>query len=375
MVSTVNFEEIAKKKIFKAINESKLTAWKILKEAFTDLKNRIGRVPYLYDFVSHHSIDPVVMVDGKTKSISNYYQFLLEMKEEVPPLTDYENKVLTMLSLEILNGKRKHEIILLDLLLRKQAVNYDEYLQHLCESNCLTNDETIASVKRIFDLSFFTQIDKKKYGDQPIIILNAENDFVFNETIQYSLKVKEYFKHLVTDVIQSGKEKSTLYQCDQPLTLYKKYSRKDACKLLNWNSDERATIFGYKTKYGTCPIFITYHKNDEVESSVDYGDELLNPEVLKWYTRSNRTLNSEEVQTIIHAEEKNIDVHVFVKKDDDEGNDFYYLGKAIPDKKTVQQDTMKDNDGKELPVVHMNMVMEQPIEYRLYHYIKNGTES
>ena len=29
------------------------------------------------------------------------------MKEEVPALTEYENKVLTMLSLEVLNGKRK----------------------------------------------------------------------------------------------------------------------------------------------------------------------------------------------------------------------------------------------------------------------------
>ena len=41
------------------------------------------------------------------------------MKEEVTGLSDYENKVLTMLSLEVLNGKRKHEIILLDLLLNQ----------------------------------------------------------------------------------------------------------------------------------------------------------------------------------------------------------------------------------------------------------------
>ena len=83
-VSTVNFEEIAKKQIFKAINNSKLTAMKIIKEAYVELKNRIGRVPYLYDFVSNHSIDPVVIVD----QYSNHYQFLLKMKEEVPVLSD-----------------------------------------------------------------------------------------------------------------------------------------------------------------------------------------------------------------------------------------------------------------------------------------------
>lgn len=41
-VSTINFEEIAKKHIFKAINESKLTSLKILKEAFVELKIKLG---------------------------------------------------------------------------------------------------------------------------------------------------------------------------------------------------------------------------------------------------------------------------------------------------------------------------------------------
>ena len=44
--------------------------------------------------------------------------------------------MLTMLSLEVLNGKRKHEMILLDLLLNQEEVKYDEYLNHLKESNC-----------------------------------------------------------------------------------------------------------------------------------------------------------------------------------------------------------------------------------------------
>ena len=177
---------------------------------------------------------------------------------------------------------------------------------------------------------------------------------------------------MVIDVIKSAAAKSKSYRSDQPLTLYEKYSRKDACRLLNWKNDESSTMYGYKTKYQTCPIFITYHKNDEVESSVAYGDELLNQEVLKWYTRSNRTLESEEVKKIIYAKENNIDIHIFVKKDDDEGSDFYYLGKATPDKKTVQQSVMKDKNEKEIPVVHMNMVMENGIDSKLYHYIISG---
>ncbi|PFR28569.1 NgoFVII family restriction endonuclease [Bacillus cereus] len=365
-VSTVNFEEIAKKQIFKAINSSNLTALKILKEAYVELKNRIGRIPYLYDFILNHSIDPTVLAEG----YSNYYQFLLKMKEEVPVLTDYENKVLTMLSLEVLNGKRKHEIILLELLLRQGKVSHDGYIKYLMESNCQTDGATIASVKRIFDLSFFTQNSKKKYGEEPIVTYSERKGYMFNDFICGSLKKNYYFKDMVIDIVRSAREKNKSYQCDKPLTLYAKYSRKDACKLLNWDHDEQSTMYGYKTKHHTCPIFITYHKKDEVESSVNYGDEFLNPEVLKWYTRSNRTLQSPEVQPIIEAEENNIDIHVFVKKDDGEGSDFYYLGKAMLDKKSVEQTEMEDKNGKELPVVTMNMVMENAVDNKVYSYIK-----
>lgn len=132
--------------------------------------------------------------------------------------------------------------------------------------------------------------------------------------------------------------------------MYEKYSRRDSCKLLNWNRDESSTIYGYKTKYQSCPIFITYHKKENLEASINYSEEFLDTEVLQWSTRSNRTLNSVEVKTIIEAEENAIEIHVFVKKDDGEGSDFYYLGKAKPDKSSVQQAVMQDQK----PVVHMN---------------------
>ncbi|MFK2825309.1 DEAD/DEAH box helicase [Bacillus sp. B190/17] len=369
-VSTVNFEEIAKKKIFQAINSSNLTAIKVLKEAFVELKNRIGRAPYLYDFVLHRSIDPVVIVERKSSPTRNYHQFLLKMKEDVPALTDYEDNVLAMLSLEILNGKRKHEALLIEMLLHKEKVASEEYTDYLLSSNCRADEDTIASVQRIFDLSFFTESERTSYGGEPIILLHEDNSYRLNETIRNSLSSNPYFEKLVIDVVQSAKEKSKMYTCSEPFTLYEKYTRKDACRLLNWENNEQSTIYGYKTKHGTCPIFITYHKDEEVESSVNYGDEFLSQDVLKWYTTNKRTLESREVQTIIQAEENNVDIHIFVKKDNDEGKGFYYLGKALPDKDSVEQTKMEDQSA----VVRMNMVMEHSIDSQLYHYIRNGTE-
>ncbi|WP_043932505.1 DUF3427 domain-containing protein [Bacillus sp. EB01] len=363
-VSTINFEEVAKKLIFKSISASNLTALKLLREAYIELKNRIGRVPYLYDFIVNHSIDPVVIAEEH----SNYHQFLLKLKEDVPTLSIYENSVLTMFSLEFLNGKRKHEIVLLDKLLRQGRVEREDFLRALEEADCTTDEATLSSLQRMFDLSFFTQSNQKKYGGLPIV--HFGDSVEFNSRILTSLETNPYFKRLIEDLIQTALAKSNKYSCEKPLTLYEKYTRKDACRLLNWMNDESSTIYGYKTKNGTCPIFVTYHKRDDIEASTNYSEGFISQEVLKWSTRSNRTLQSEEVKTIIHAKENEIDLHVFVKKDDDEGTDFYYLGKATPDHNHIEQDIMKDKNGKELPVVHMNLIMEQPIEYKLYQYIQ-----
>ncbi|GIO22199.1 DUF3427 domain-containing protein [Oceanobacillus sp. J11TS1] len=367
-VSSINFEEIAKKQIFKSINSSNLTSQKVLRDAYIELKNRLGRIPYLADFIHNHSIDPTVII-GK---FNTYYAFLMKMKEEIPVLNDYEQRVLAMFSRELLDGKRKHELILLKLLLEHGTLNKQEYIRTLEGNNCLTDNNVLESVDRIMDLSFFTQTDRKKYGDKAIIHLSEREIYAFNEEVQRSLQINRYFKSLIRDVVEAGMERSKKYKSNTLLTLNEKYTRKDACKLLNWHKDESSTMYGYKPKHQTCPIFVTYHKDNEVESSVDYGDEFINPDVFKWYTRSNRTLKSEEVQKIVHAQDKGSDIHLFVKKDDDEGSGFYYLGEAIPDKKTVEEDTMRDKNDKEIPVVHMNMLLENPVDYDLYRYITSA---
>ncbi|WP_284140507.1 DEAD/DEAH box helicase [Virgibacillus sp. LDC-1] len=369
-VSTINFEEIAKKQIFKSINASNLTAMKVFRDAYMELKNRLGRIPFLHDFITNHSLDPVVIAD----KFKNYYAFLLKMNENVSAIKAYENCVLTMYSSEVLDGKRKHELILIKMLLEQGTVTSKEYYQGLEEAGCIVDDQTIESVMRIFDLSFFTQTDQKKYGGKPIIEFPNDNTYSFNNEINQSLQTNPLFKDLIIDVVKSGFERNKKYSSGERLTRYEKYTRKDACKLLNWKNDESGTIFGYKPKYQTCPIFVTYHKNDEVEASVDYGDEFISPEVFKWYTRSKRTLASEEVKKIIYAEETNMTLQLFVKKDDDEGSGFYYLGNMLPDKDTVEQDKMLDKNGKQIPVVHMNMILDKPIDHKLYHYIVHGDD-
>lgn len=363
-VSTINFEEIARDRIFKSISETNLTHVRVIREAYQSLKNKIGRIPNLIDFIEHYSIDPIVILE----KYKTYPHFLHAMKEEVNLSEKYQLQVLEMLSNEIANGKRGHEIILLDLLYNEKKISCARFKEALIAGGYSKNKHTIDSVKRVLNLEFFTNPYQNKYGARPLVV--EEDGFIqFNNQLEHYLEVDQQFNAWIKDLIFVGKSKCEKFDRNNHLTLYKKYSRKEVCKLLEWESDESSTMFGYKTKHGTCPIFITYDKEHNIESSVNYGDELISDHVLHWFTRSNRTLKSTEVQKIINAEQNNIDLHIFVKKDNDEGRDFYYLGKAHPDQDSILEDEMDNGKGKMLPVVRMNLNMENTIEHRLFHYL------
>ncbi len=183
----------------------------------------------------------------------------------------------------------------------------------------------------------------------------------------------EWFIQLFNDVLTASLARGQRYDQTKPLTRLEKYTRKDACRLLNWEKEEQSTIYGYKIKHQTCPIFVTYHKGEDVEASVNYGDTFINPEVFHWYTRSRRTTKSEEVQKIIKSREKNIDIHLFVKKDDDEGGDFYYLGEVTPNLDSVKDTTMLHQDGQELSVVTMNLLLQESVDQQIYDYLHEQT--
>lgn len=151
------------------------------------------------------------------------------------------------------------------------------------------------------------------------------------------------------------------------LVLYEKYSRKDVCRILNWEKDESATIFGYRIKHNTCPIFVTYNKDAEaIASSTYYPDGFINQGMFKWATRNRVTIEHHEAQQIINYKENNLLIPLFVKKSDGEGTDFYYMGTVKPN--YWEEETIKNDKGKVLPIVHFYFDMDKSVRSDVYEY-------
>jgi phage repressor protein C with HTH and peptisase S24 domain len=153
--------------------------------------------------------------------------------------------------------------------------------------------------------------------------------------------------------------------------LYRKYSRKDVFRILNVSENPVAqNVGGYLVSSDNkhCPIFVNYHKEDHISESTKYEDEFVNNKEFDWMSKSNRTLNSNDVQSIL-GQNGPIRLPLFIKKNNDEGMDFYYMGEVKPEQKLVVQTTLSNDKGKKLPVVKIRFNLADPVTSIMYNYL------
>lgn len=361
-VSTIYFERVAKEKIFDSICQAKFDSMRNLRTVYNEMKKRVGRIPLLQDFIKFNSIDPVIL-SNKEK---NYANFLIKMGEQIN-ISDYENKILSFLDVELLNGKRRHELILLDLLINNSEISMEKFDEALIKNHCLNNQEIIESVKRILSLSFYNENaspSRKDYGGKAIVEYNDKNNqYVLNSEIQYSLKKNKDFRQLWIDGIRTGLSRSQRYDSDKLFTIGKKYTRKDVMRQSNNITNVTAQNIGgyyFNDKYGM--IFVTYKKSMNISKSIQYEDRFLSDRILHYYSKNNRKLTSKEVQKFFTDKYRLL---LFMKKSDaDDNKDFYYLGTCSYIDSSARQE---NQDGK--PIISMNLRLDNRVNYHLYHLL------
>ena len=365
-VSTINFSQIASAQILASLDKIKLDSIKELRQSYQELAQKIGRPPLLFDFYRYGSTSPMVFANNH--SLEHYGGFLIKMGEPVK-LSRYESAVLSFVTKELLNGKRPHELILLQLLLEKDQVSQEEFEQALHDYGAYVNEKVLTSVEDILSLSFFDikqgkTTKKEQYGGQPLIVKIDLFDYSLAPILAQSLNQNNTFKKLFVDVIKTGLAMNQDYDNHKQFTLYQQYDRKDACRLLNWPLDVSAPMYGYRVDEHETPIFITYQKDSTKKRNALYHNTLEDGRCLRWYTRSPRHLESDEVQRLLNTPQMKL--LLFVKKSDAIGKQFYYLGQV-----DIQKDTVKEEllGPKKKAAVGMNLLLEKPLSTKMYELL------
>lgn len=370
-VSTINFEEIAREQIYSSINQVAVDSMIELKKSYELLKNRLGRIPYLRDFEEQQTLDPVLIANKR----HNYYEFLAAIKESEGELSKEASGYLTFATRELLPGIRRHELILMLKLINEPNKQFTVagLKQFFLECGLLNDEETIYSVIRTLDLSFYTGQEAKVYKGSEMIGFR-DDKVALTAEFKEALK-NDYFVKLIKDTLITGKLKSKQFDQKTPLTRFQKYRRKDVIRLLKWEQQMiNQNIGGYTDFKDQFVIFVTLEKGEDFAGAqMAYEDELLDASTMKWFTKAPRTLNSPEVIKLKKSDD--YDIHVFVKKSDDEGSDFYYLGEVKPNLDSITQMEKPDSKGKMKKVVEMQLKFLKPIETKLYRYLQYTIES
>ncbi|MDK8073819.1 DUF3427 domain-containing protein [Alloscardovia omnicolens] len=365
-LTTVNFEEIARKQIFQSITDVKLSSMKNLRDNFVELRNRIGRIPYLCDFITNKSMEPLAFFDNNAfKDYSDVINKFVAPEEKIA-LSEIEKQFLRFVTFELAAGKRQHELVLLEMLIEENgSVPRQQWLDNLSAINIEFDDSTIASVERVLGMTFLKQAERKQFGGTPLVNKSADT-YVLNPDIARSLRGNPQFARLFTDVIHAGRMKQTVYP--DVFTLGRKYTRRDVLKLLNMKQDmPPLNIGGYYIDKAThsCPIFVTYKKSEDISDTIKYRDGFIDESTLAWESKSGRTLESDDVLTLMTSNSTNLRIELFMIKDDNEGVLFYYLGGLKYEEGSAElltQDTGKT-------VVGMRFELKSPVEPSLYRYI------
>jgi superfamily II DNA or RNA helicase len=368
--SSIHFDEVSKKRIFSSIDKVSTTK-KLLTEKYLSLKLKLGKIPTILDFYNYGEIDPLLFINYA----GSYHKFLnMVEKNYVADFTETESSIIEFISSLLANGKRPHELVILQYLIGTGEFRKNQVQQELLIKYELQDTEkSVDSAFRVLQGNFVnTQSEKKKYEEIQLFNFDASGFYRRMTSFYHRLQLPEFY-HQLSQLIELGlKRYMDIYSKTidrNGLVLYQKYSRKDICRLLNWERDDSSTIYGYKIKNDTCPIFVTYEKKEDIASSTKYEDQFVNNKVFSWMTRSKVSQNSTEAQALINHDQIGLKIYLFVKKSDGEGTDFYYMGQVRPI--NWREKTIRNDAGKVLPIMNFQLELEYAVQEDIYDYFVN----
>ena len=379
--STVHFDEISRKRIFVSVDKANFSDIKLIRENYTNLKNKLGHIPRLLDFDDYGEMDVIRIFDNN--SLGSYYKFLVKYEKEYKiRLSENEEKVIEFVSKKLANGKRIQELRMLKRMLAYARGSsklglFAGLSEDMKEYGKIVSQNQKENIVNVMTNEFPAGSGKKTYS-QCVFIEDDGTDYKPTKTFMQML-LNDKFYEMLQELVEFGirryerNYKNTYKQTD--LVLYQKYTYEDVCRLLNWEQNEvPLNIGGYKfdKKTKTFPVFINYDKSENISDTTKYEDHFIpgSRDRLIAISKSGRTLKSEDVQNFLKAKERGIQVELFVRKNKDDkiSKEFYYLGHMTASGNT-KEFTMVNT---EKTAVENEWILDVPVREDIYEYIVNS---
>lgn len=368
--STIHFDEISKKRIYASIDVARTNDMKLLKESYTSLKYKLGRIPSILEFKEHGSIEVTKIFE----KCGSYYAFLKKYEPDYEiSLSEKEAQVIEYMSKKLVSYKRIHELAVLKFLICRQDRLLSYYSKFMKTEYGIDVSATIEeSVYRNLINEFPKEEERKKYASCVLVERTEKGSYKIASDFQKMLTNRE-FKDMVLELLIFGEERyqeqySHVYK-DTCFQLYQKYNYEDVCRLLGWKKNMNAQNIGgyfYDKDTKTLPVFINY---DKAEGDIAYEDRFLSESVLIALSKHPRKITSGDAIHIYKRtpEDKDNRIFLFVRKnkDDKETKEFYFLGEIYAEGEPVPIHMEATNDD----AFEILYRLDVPVRSDIYDYI------
>ncbi|MFW2442738.1 DEAD/DEAH box helicase [Aliarcobacter butzleri] len=328
----ISMDEISKNRILEQINKENFNQLKYLKEQYFEVKNILGKVPTLVDFLQFEDvINPLKFID-ESKS---YIEFLAKAEEnkKVKELILDENFIKAIRFIENeLPIKRVYEFAILKYLLNNDFCDENIAFKILNKYLNRVDKETIIHSFLYLRQDFLDSAQKNRY----LKLINYENKIARKTKEFEELLKNENYKKIFEDSLNFGiynyEEEFGSNDFGKPfLKLYSKYNMLNIAKLCNFpkiHSSFRGSGFlKYENDFF---LFINLEK-EKFSKSANYHNVFLSKDVFTYQSKPSHSSDKGDGERLCENKKFGVKLHIFVRKFvqvDKKTQDFIYLGVA-----------------------------------------------
>ncbi|MCT7583423.1 DEAD/DEAH box helicase [Aliarcobacter butzleri] len=354
----ISMDEISKSRILEQINKENFNQLKYLKEQYFEVKNILGKVPTLLDYLQFEDvINPLKFID-ESKS---YIEFLAKVEEnkKLKELVLDENFIKAIRFIENeLPIKRVYEFVILKYLLNNDFCDENIAFKILNKYLDKVDKETIIHSFLYLKGDFLDSAQKNRY----LNLLEFDGK-VAKKTKEFEELLKnENYKKIFEDSLNFGiynyEEEFGSNDFGKPfLKLYSKYNMLNIAKLCNFpkiHSSFRGSGFlKYENDFF---LFINLEK-EKFSKSANYHNAFLSKDVFTYQSKPSHSSDKGDGERLCENKKFGVKLHIFVRKFaqvDKKTQDFIYLGVA---------NTLKYWDNKP---INLELKLENPLSDKLF---------
>lgn len=367
-ISTIEFDEIAKEKIFHSIQKANFNSKDELIKVTLNLINKLDRIPTPQDFNEYTDFDYTRFMI----TYNSYCEFLNENEKHFPKKYNFnkfneeELALLKFISKGLGMGIRVEEVLLVKFLIEgKTFLDFKLYLKEKYKKEI--NSFKLITIKNVLS-GKFDQDNQFKLINDDFSLDNHVLNLLNNDSLKREiLNILRFF------ITRYENNYFDTYK-DLDLCLNKLYSYKDVCLLLNYQKSLHSVIGGYKYEkdLNIFPIFINYDKSFNVNLGTDYADYFINEQIIHWESKKNRTLKSKELEPLFNKDNPP-EIYLFVRKvnSDKDAKKFFFLGSMKPISKPIQKikEFKENNKTIKYSYVDLEFKLDVPVRKDIYNYL------